>query len=113
MSDLDNDGVNALMEYALGGATNRNDQDRLPVPSFSNNELSLTYLARTDDSNLSILPEVNTDLSSNSGWVRNGITVTSLGTVDINGTTFERRKATISLASSGAKFMRITITLNQ
>ncbi|NCY22775.1 hypothetical protein EBX31_12575 [bacterium] len=112
-SDLDNDGLNALLEYALGGAANRNDQDRMPVSSFSNNELSLTYLARTDDSSLSILPEVNTDLSSNNGWVRNGITVTSLGTVDISGATFERRKATISVTGSTAKFMRIVTTLNQ
>jgi acetyl esterase/lipase len=112
-SDSDNDGVNALLEYALGGATNRNDQDRMPVSSFSNNELSLTYLARTDDTSLSILPEVSTDLVSSSGWSSSGIAVTSLGTVDINGITFERRKATVTAGSSGAKFMRVKIILNQ
>jgi hypothetical protein len=117
-SDLDNDGVMALLEYAFGGSANRSDQDRMPVFSFSNNELSLTYLARTDDTSLSILPEVNTDLTSNSGWVssatpNSGITVTNLGTVDISGTTFERRKATVGVDSSGAKFMRIKTTLNQ
>jgi hypothetical protein len=112
-SDSDNDGVNALLEYALGGATNQNDQDRMPVSSFSNNELSLTYLARVDDANLSILPEVTTDLGSTSGWVSSGIAVTSLGTVDINGTTFERRKAAVTAGSSGAKFMRVKIILNQ
>jgi hypothetical protein len=117
-SDSDNDGVNALLEYAFGGAANRNDRDRIPVTSFSNNELSLTYLARTDDTSLSILPEVNTDLTSNSGWVssatpNSGITVTSLGTVDINGTTFERRRATVAVDGSGAKFMRVKIILNQ
>jgi acetyl esterase/lipase len=117
-SDSDNDGVNALLEYALGGATNRNDQDRMPVSSFSNNELSLTYLARVDDANLSILPEVTTDLGSTSGWVssaslNSGIAVTILGTVDINGTTFERRRATVAIDSTGAKFMRIKTILNQ
>jgi len=117
-SDSDNDGVNALLEYALGGATNRNDQDRMPVSSFSNNELSLTYLARVDDANLSILPEVTTDLGSTSGWVssaspNSGIAVTILGTVDINGTTLERRRATVAIDSTGAKFMRIKTILNQ
>jgi hypothetical protein len=117
-SDSDNDGVMALLEYAFGGAVSQNDQDRMPVSSFTNNELSLTYLARTDDTSLSILPEVSTDLASNSGWVssaipKSGITVETLGTVDINGTTFERRKATVAIDSSGAKFMRIKIILNQ
>jgi hypothetical protein len=117
-SDSDSDGVMALLEYAFGGSANRNDLDRMPVSSFSNNELSLTYLARTDDTSLSILPEVNTDLTSNSGWVssatpNSGITVTNLGTVDISGTTFERRKATVGVDSSGAKFMRIKTILNQ
>jgi hypothetical protein len=118
-SDSDNDGVMALLEYAFGGAGNRNDQDRMPVSSFSNNELSLTYLVRTDDDRLSILPEVNTDLSSNGAWVssanpNSGITVTTLGTVDIDGTTFERRKAAVTVGSSrGAMFIRIKTILNQ
>jgi acetyl esterase/lipase len=118
-SDLDNDGVMALLEYAFGGAANRNDQDRMPVFSFSNNELSLTYLARTDDDSLFILPEVNTDLSSNGAWVsstnpNSGITVTTLATVDIDGTMFERRKAVVTVGSSrGAKFIRIKTILNQ
>ena len=117
-SDSDNDGVMALLEYAFGGAVSRNDQDRMPVSSFTNNELSLTYLARTDDTSLSILPAVSTDLASNSGWassasLNSGITVVTLGTMDINGTTFERRKATIAVNGSGAKFLRIKIILNQ
>jgi len=33
--------------------------------------------------------------------------------VDINGITFERRKATVTAGSSGAKFMRVKIILNQ
>lgn len=118
ISDLDKDGMSALLEYAFGGSIDRNDHDRMPVASFSNNELSLTYLARTDDESLSILPEVNTDLVSGGSWVssansNSGITVTSLGMVDINGTPFERRKATISVTSSSKKFVRIAVTLNQ
>jgi len=117
-SDSDNDGVIALLEYAFGGAANRNDQDRMPVSGFSNNELSLTYLVRMDDTSLSIFPEVNTDLNSNSSWVssatpNSGITVVTLGTVDLSGTTFERRKATVGVDSTGAKFMRIKTVLNQ
>jgi acetyl esterase/lipase len=117
-SDLDYDGMNALLEYALGGSMDRNDQDRMPAVTFSNNELSLTYLARTDDTSLSILPEVSMDLTSNSVWIsstnpNSGITVTILGTVDINGTTFERRRATVAIDSTSAKFMRIKTTLNQ
>ena len=117
-SDLDNDGVVALLEYALGGAANRNDQDRMPVFSYADNELSLTYLARVDDPTLSILPEVSTDLSANGVWVNSaspdsGISVATLGTVDISGTTFERRKASVPISSAGPKFLRIKTTLNQ
>jgi hypothetical protein len=117
-SDLDSDGVMALLEYAFGGSANRNDQDRMPVFSYADNELSLTYLARVDDPTLSILPEVSTDLSANGVWVNSaspdsGISVATLGTVDISGTTFERRKASVPISSAGPKFLRIKTTLNQ
>jgi hypothetical protein len=112
-SDSDNDGINALQEYALGGAADRNDQDRMPVASFSNNELSLTYLARTDDDRLSIFPELSTDLASSSGWSSSEIRVTILGAVEINGTRFERRKAAVTVSGSGPVFMRVKTILNQ
>jgi len=112
-SDSDNDGMNALQEYALGGAADRNDQDRMPVASFSNNELSLTYLARTDDDRLSIFPELSTDLASSSGWSSSEIRVTILGAVEINGTRFERRKAAVTVSGSGPVFMRVKTILNQ
>lgn len=110
-SDTDGDGLTALMEYALGGATNRNDQDLLPAAGLSNNELSLSYLARTNDTNLTVLPERTTDLTGNSGWTQSGITVSNLGTTNIGGTDFERRKASLDITNNTRQFLRLKATV--
>ena len=86
--------------------------DRLPVAALSNNELSLTYLARTNDTNLSILPERTTDLSSANSWTNGGITVSNLGTTNIGGTDFERRKAALSTTNSVRQFLRLKVKSN-
>ncbi|NDA26598.1 MAG: hypothetical protein EBZ05_07140, partial [Verrucomicrobia bacterium] len=111
-SDSDRDGISALLEYAFGGATNRNDADRMPQAASSNNELSLTYFARTNDTNLSIVPERTTDLSSTNSWTNTGITVSSLGTTNIRGTDFERRKAALSTTNSVRQFLRLKVKSN-
>ena len=109
-SDTDGDGIPALLEYAFGGATNRNDRDRLPAVAFSNNELSLTYLARTNDTNLSIFPEQTTSLAATNSWTNSGITTSNLGTTNIGGTDFVRRKAVISTTNNSRQFLRIKVS---
>jgi hypothetical protein len=85
----------------------------LPVATLSNNELSLVYLARTNDTNLSILPECTTDLSSSGGWTHGGITVSNLGTTNIGGTDFARRKATVTPSTNTTRqFLRLKVQSN-
>jgi hypothetical protein len=45
-SDVDNDGVPALVEFALGGASNANDAAKLPQPVRDGNNLKLTAVVR-------------------------------------------------------------------
>ena len=105
------DGMAYLLKYAFGG-TNTNDRVNGPITGYGNNELSLTYVARTNDTNLSILPERTTDLSSSNGWTNGGITVSNLGTTNIGGTDFERRKAVIPATSSDRQFLRLKVRSN-
>ncbi|NDE85286.1 MAG: hypothetical protein EB056_04570, partial [Verrucomicrobia bacterium] len=55
-SDADGDGVPALVEYALGGGTNSNDQNLLPQMNLSNSSLSISAVIRTNDTNLLVYP---------------------------------------------------------
>ena len=106
------DGMAYLLKYAFGG-TNTNDRVEWPVSGFSNNELSLIYVARTNDTNLSIEPERSTDLSSVSGWTNTGITVSNLGITNIGGTDFARRKATVTPATNTTRqFLRLKVQSN-
>jgi hypothetical protein len=45
-SDVDNDGIPALVEFALGGASNANDAAKLPQPVRDGNNLKLTAVVR-------------------------------------------------------------------
>ena len=100
-----------LLKYAFGG-TNTNDRVNGPITGYGNNELSLTYVARTNDTNLSILPERTTDLSSSNGWTNGGITVSNLGTTNIGGTDFERRKAVVPATNPVRQFLRLKVRSN-
>jgi hypothetical protein len=73
-SDSDGDGVPALVEYALGGGTNRNDQSLLPVPSVSGSNVSMSAVVRTNDTNLLIYPEAILNLGSSTNWTTSGFT---------------------------------------
>ncbi|NDD82329.1 MAG: hypothetical protein EBZ53_07200, partial [Verrucomicrobia bacterium] len=110
-TDIGSDGMAYLVKYAFGG-TNTNDRVSGPVSAYISNELSLTYVARTNDTNLSILPERTTDLSSTNSWTNTGITVSSLGTTNIGGTDFERRKAALSTTNSVRQFLRLKVKSN-
>ncbi len=73
-SDGDGDGVPALVEYALGGGTNGNDQSLLPVATLTGSTLSMSAVVRTNDTNLLIYPEATLDLGSSTNWTTSGFT---------------------------------------
>jgi hypothetical protein len=103
------DGMSLLLKYAFGG-TNSNSPANWPKAAYSNNELSLTYLARTNDTNLSIYPERCTDLSASNSWTNTGISVSTLGTTNVDGNTVERRKASVISTNVTRQFLRINVT---
>jgi hypothetical protein len=108
-SDANGDGVPALLEYAFGGNPNSNNSSILPVPSMNNNQLVLTYRARINDPNLTIVPEVSTDLANANSWSTVGITTTIVGTIVVDGTTFEIRNSLVPTTDALKKFLRVRV----
>lgn len=115
------DGFTDLLQYASGATDpiSPMNQALRPVTSLAkdtNNQpvLSLVYYARTGDTNLSIQPVWHSNLAVTAdAWPSQGVTITSLGTVNTNGLVLERRQATIPVDSSSRKFLRLKATLNQ
>jgi hypothetical protein len=72
-ADFDGDGVENLMEYALGGKPTINDAGAV-LPSFQllENDLFHVHNERTDDSNLTYTVELSTNLLFND-WNTNGL----------------------------------------
>jgi hypothetical protein len=72
-ADFDGDGVENLMEYALGGSPiNADYASVLPVFQPLENDFYYVHNERTDDSNLIYTVEMTTNLLSN-GWNTNGL----------------------------------------
>lgn len=113
------DGLSYLMKYAYGAAdpTSPIGHALRPVTALSTGTngqpvLALTYYTRTNDTNLSIQPVWNTNLSAPVvGWESN-VTVITLGTNSTNGLVLERRQATVPVDSNSKKFLRLKTTLN-
>jgi autotransporter-associated beta strand protein len=111
-TNLGPDGASMLLRYAFGATTNGNvDRTLMPAASLSGSDLVMTYYARTNDTNLSVVPWVNTDLSSSNTWNTNGIIVANIGTLNTNGTILEKRTATVPQGSDTRKFLRLKVTL--
>ncbi|MFM6172508.1 MAG: immunoglobulin domain-containing protein, partial [Sphaerospermopsis kisseleviana] len=109
-SDSDGDGVYALLEYAFGGSTNRNDWDLLPAIDQSGpDELSIRYFARTNDPSLVFRPVGTKTLSGS--WTTNGIVTTVLGTTNIGTNAVQIRRATLPLTNQPAVFLRLDVGL--
>jgi hypothetical protein len=89
------------------------DRALLPTASLSGSNLVMTYYARTNDTNLSVVPWTHTNLASSSTWSTNGIIVTNIGTLNTNGTTLEKRTATVPQGTDTRKFLRLQVLLNQ
>ena len=78
-SDVDGDGVPALAEYALNGATNSNDAGKLPQVE-DGQLLTISAVVRTNDPRLTVDAVTSSNLSS--GW--NGPVVTGTPHADTN-----------------------------
>jgi len=106
-SDSDGDGVPALVEYALGGGTNGNDQSLLPVATLSGSSLSMSAVVRTNDTNLLIYPEVTLDLGSSTNWTSSGFTTNSSTSGVPDG--FARKTYEFNASTNRRAFLKLTI----
>jgi len=108
-TDQDGDGVPALVEYALGGGTNGNDQSLLPVATLSGSSLSMSAVVRTNDTNLLIYPEANLDLVS-TNWTSSGFT-TNISTSGVPDG-FARKTYEFNASTNRRAFLKLTIEQN-
>ena len=106
-NDVDGDGLPGLLEYALGGGTNSNDQSLLPLPVPSGYNLSMTAVVRTNDTNLLIYPQASLDLSS-SNWGTAGFT-TNLPPQTNVPIGFQRREYQFNAGTNRRVFLKLTI----
>jgi hypothetical protein len=109
-SDEDQDGVCALVEYALGGSPQTNDSEKLPKPTVQGEYLVMTVVERTNDSALLIRPESSA-----------GVTFSSLGATPVRAVSidqdsvppgFARVTYSIPIAGNPTQFMRLRFELN-
>lgn len=109
-SNVGADGLSDSLRYALGGnGTGPINRALLPINAltsgYEGTNLVMTYHARTN-ANVSLLPWAATDLLSDNNWGTNGVVVTILSNVLIDGTLLEKRQATTP-ATGAKKFLRL------
>jgi hypothetical protein len=109
-SNVGADGLSDSLRYALGGnGTSPINRALLPsnalTSGYEGPNLVMTYHARTN-ANVSLLPWAATDLLSDNNWGTNGVVVTILSNVLIDGTLLEKRQATTP-ATGAKKFLRL------
>ena len=111
-NDTDKDGVNDLLEFALGGNPNLpSDAKNLQAMSVTNaggaNRLRLEWLERTDGgSSLSVAPELATGLGGPWTTLSPSNSVNQVG-LPAN---HQRREVTTPIDSTNRKFLRLRVT---
>ena len=91
-SDVDGDGMSALVEYAMGWSASLGSAGKssaLPQFSQAGNRLVLNYQVRTNDPAVTVTPEASGDLAA-TNWGLSGVTVSNLGTTNVGGETLAR-----------------------
>ncbi|NDD57497.1 MAG: DUF5011 domain-containing protein, partial [Verrucomicrobia bacterium] len=106
-ADTDGNGMPDLVEYALGGAVTGNSSSILPSSQITGTNLRISFLARTNDSNLVIRPVVSSNLVDTNGWSTNGVVKTA-GVTTNNG--FELQTWETPISGAVRKFLKINIT---
>jgi DNA/RNA endonuclease G (NUC1) len=106
--DSDGNGMSDLIEYALGGKPTGNSMTTLPAIALTENNLQITFQARTNDNNLVIQPLANTSLSS-TGWSSSD--VTKISAVPVLGKEgFETQVWATPVNGADRKFLKVNIT---
>jgi hypothetical protein len=110
--DFDGDGVPNAVEYILGGTKDTNDLDRLPKPSVSGGNFSVSFVrvqsSKTPD--VSVTIEVGTNLQT---WPLsfNVATAPQVTTQD-HGDGTETVTLTIPMAPDARKFARLGVEVD-
>lgn len=106
------DGMTYLLKYGYGGRTNSHDGDLRPSMVSQSNQMTFTFFARTNDTNLSIVPVSGTNLADLASWSSSNLTVVSAGTTNRNGETLAIRRVTVPLTNNPEKrFVRLQVQL--
>jgi trimeric autotransporter adhesin len=100
------DGLSPLMKYAFG-ANSPSDTVQAPITSASATELSLTAVVRTNDTNLTVSAETNTDLALAASWTGTGITETLAADQTNLPAGCVRKVYRVSITGASKKFLRI------
>ena len=109
-SDLDGDGIKALVEYAIGGSSGENDSAKLPRAQIVGSTFTMTVVERINDPVLSISTEVSSNLSFASPITPGPVRSES---PDQSGVPTGFKKAIYSMPTSGFQklFMRLKASL--
>ena len=115
-ADANGDGVNALVEFALGGNPHLNNSGIMPTLNPpTNNTLTMVALVRTSPAgSVTVTPEVSTSLGTNTGnWSSSGFWQTnSTNQVDVP-TGFVRREFIYTNSNNSTRaFLRLSISNN-
>jgi hypothetical protein len=104
-SDIDKDGIPALVEFALGGSSTANDADRLPQLTRDGNTMRLTAVIRNTGS--TVTAQSSTSLGG--AWTT-GIQGSDVG-VDQNGVApgFTRKVFSFDATTNTRAFMRLHV----
>jgi hypothetical protein len=107
-SDIDFDGIPALIEYGIGGTSTGNDNDLLPE-MVEGSKLTMRAIVRTNDPRLSAGAQVSTNFAN--GW--SGTLLPGTRDTDQNGVTegFERRIYSIDASAHTQTFIRMQFDL--
>jgi len=108
------EGLPDAVRFALGAdGTNRMDAALMPTSVMSNNTLVLNYHGRPGTTPVELMPVVSTDLANSNSWTTSGITVSNVGTTNVNGVALERRQASVPMNDGTRKFLRLRATTSQ
>jgi len=117
-SDVDANGMSALLEYAFGAnAPGQMDPNLKPSTAITNaggtNQLAITYYVRKGDASLQVEPQSNQDLSMPNDWTNNpaviSVTTNPATFTNGNGDSLEQRTARVGLDGT-REFLRLKVS---
>jgi glycosidase len=110
-SDLNGDGVVALLEYGLGGHPASNNSGILPQMERNDGKLTLTALIRTNDPVLTNRAVWSTNLAAPDAWQTSNITWTVHTNQEDVTEGFQRRVFSVDESGNSEMFLRLIFEL--